>query len=85
MDGNEDLKQTWNKRSKKWVLMDASKFGGIIEMRAEKWPGVPVINGKPAPEPSEPAEPKNEDNEPKEPTDNDAGKDKSGKDSGWFW
>lgn len=36
--------QSWNKRSKKWVKFSGGK---IADMRAEKYPGVPVKKGKP--------------------------------------
>lgn len=54
MEQTENLEQSWNKRSKKWVLIDTGKFGGIKDMQGEKFPGVPVRKGKPEPEPANP-------------------------------
>lgn len=41
------LVQVFNKRSKKWVLLDAGKKSGILKMQAEKFEGIPV-KGEPS-------------------------------------
>lgn len=47
----EGLEQTWNPRSKKWVLINTAQKGGIKGMSSQKYEGVPVRNGKPEPKP----------------------------------
>lgn len=37
------LKQSYNSRSKKWVLIDCAAKGGIKDMQPEKYEGIPVI------------------------------------------
>ena len=41
---SKDIKQTWNKRSKKYVLIDCGKKAGIVDMQDEPFPGVEIIN-----------------------------------------
>ena len=41
------LKQVYNSRSKKWVLLDDSVKGGIKEMQAEPFENVKKVNKKP--------------------------------------
>jgi len=48
MTNEKNYVQTWNRRSKKYVLIETGKRGGMTgEMQKEPFEGVPIRNGKP--------------------------------------
>jgi len=83
----EGLKQSWNTRSKKWVLFLPGEKGNILGMRPSKFPGVEVEKDKPAANETENEKPEKVDSsevEQPENMDEDKGRKDTDKD-GSFW